>query len=327
VARFNAQVLPRYAADSVWESQVPAAALGRSRPDTLASEGNGRDTFFPHTFAREGRPGQYWIWFERTPMLDSLTLDFAKTTVGALGLGRDATPDFLNVSLSQTDRVGHDYGPLSREELDNLLRLDRALGDFFAYLDATVGAGRWTVALSADHGSPVSPEDLPVAGEDYTGHRVTPDEAARMDSIRARADRAASDPATPGRVVAELKRLPFVADAWTHADLERGVLPDSFAVLARRSIYPGRAGGEFSQQGVEVRFVPGFIVRPRGIDHGAPYWYDRHVPMIFMGPGIAPGKDPSRVATVDFAPTLARLLGVPAPRDLDGKALAGVVRR
>ena len=331
VERFTAEVLPRYAADSVWESTVPAAALGRSRPDTLASEGNGRDTFFPHAFVKEGRPErgprQFWIWLDRTPMLDALTLDFAKATVSALGMGRDATPDLLNVSVSQTDRVGHEYGPLSREELDNLLRLDRALGDFFAHLDATVGAGRWTAALSADHGSPVAPEDLPVAGEAYTGHRMTPAEAATMDSIRARADRNAADPATPAWVVAELKKLPIVVDAWTHASLERGQLPDSFAVLARRSIYPGRAGGEFSRQGVEVRFVPGYMERPRGVDHGAPYWYDRHVPMIFMGPGIAPGRDPSRASTVDFGPTLARLLGVPAPRDLDGKALPGVVGR
>src|SRR6185436_19106444 len=78
--------------------------------------------------------------------------------VTSLGLGRDDAPDFLNVSLSQTDRVGHAYGPLSREQLDNLLRLDRELGEFFTFLDRSVGASRWVVGLSADHGSLVAPE-------------------------------------------------------------------------------------------------------------------------------------------------------------------------
>jgi hypothetical protein len=328
VARFNRDVAPRYAADTVWESTVPAAARGRSRPDTLPSEGNGRDTYFPHRFAAEGRGSRFWAWFERTPMLDALALDFAREAVTSLGLGRDEVPDFLNVSLSQTDRVGHDYGPLSREQLDNLLRLDRGLGEFFAFLDATVGAGRWALGLSADHGAPVSPEDLPQPGEDYAGRRRTPAERAAIDSIRVAANRRAADPTTPAWVAEQARRLPVVADAWTHDELARGqgrVATDSFAVLARRSYYPGRVSGAFGRQGVDVRFVPGFIERARGVDHGSPYWYDRHVPMLFVGPGIAPGRDATRASTTDFAPTLARLLGVPVPGDLDGRALAGVV--
>ena len=322
---FTTTVQSKYLRDSTWANQTPTAALSRAMPDTQPYEGNGVNTFFPHRYSVEGRPGQFWDWLASTPILDAVTIDFAETMVRSLGLGRDAAPDFLNVSLSQTDRIGHAYGPLSREQLDNLLRLDRELGEFFAFLDQTVGAGRWTVALSADHGALSAPETLPQPGEPATGHRMTAAERTALDSILANAERAASDPETPAKVAAALERLPIVVDAYTHAQLLRGTPSDSFAVLARRSLYPGRAAAEVSKYGVEVRFVPGLLGTARGSGHGTPYWYDRHVPMIFMGAGIKAGRDDTRASTTDFAPTLARLLRVRAPGDLDGHALTGVV--
>jgi predicted AlkP superfamily pyrophosphatase or phosphodiesterase len=322
---FTTRVLPRYQRDSVWANTTPAAALGRTSGDTAAWEGDGTHTFFPHRFAVEGRPGRFWDWLAATPMLDALTLDYARTMVTSLGLGRDVSPDFLNVSLSQTDRVGHAYGPMSREQLDNLLRLDRALGDFFEFLDRSVGAGRWVVGLSADHGALLAPETLPHQGEwPASGHRVTAAEREALGALLAEAGRGASDPATPARLAAKLKQLPLVADSYTHEDLLRGTPADSFAVLERRSLYPGRAASDVGKYGVEMRLAPGVLSGPRGTSHGTPYWYDRHVPLVFMGPGIAPGRDAARAATVDFAPTLARVLRVPFPTDLDGHPLAGV---
>jgi predicted AlkP superfamily pyrophosphatase or phosphodiesterase len=325
---FTRKVLPHYARDSVWESRIPAAALGRADRDTAEYEADRVHTFFPHRFADEGRPGRYWDWFSGTPMLDAATIDYAETMVRSLELGRDDAPDFLNVSLSQTDRIGHTYGPRSREQLDNLLSLDRELGEFLTFLDRTVGEGRWVVALSADHGSVLAPETLPQPGEP-AGRRATDAERQQLSAIlrEARQGAAAGNAPDPAKLVEALERLPFVADAYTHAELLSGTPADSFAVLERRSLYPGRAAAEFSPFGVEVRYVEGWQSKETGTSHGTPYWYDRHVPMIFLGPGIPAGRDATRAATVDFAPTLARLLGIPAPSDLDGRVLTGVVGR
>lgn len=324
---FTTRVLPQYARDSVWESRIPASALDRVSADSAPYEGDGVHTAFPHRFVEEAPPGRFWEWLATTPKLDALTLDYAKTMVTALGLGRDGSPDFLNVSLSQTDRVGHAYGPMSHEQLDNLLHLDRVLGEFFTFLDTTVGAGRWVVGLSADHGALLAPETLPQPGESPAGRRATREERAALTAIRRRGDTllVSGDTAVATKTAAALSRLPFVAATYTHAELLRGSPADSFAVLERRSLFPGRAGAEFSVYGVEVRYVEGWMNRTTGTTHGTPYWYDRHVPLIFMGPGIPAGRDTSRAATVDFAPTLARLLGVPTPRDLDGHPLPGVV--
>jgi predicted AlkP superfamily pyrophosphatase or phosphodiesterase len=319
---FTTRALPRYTHDSVWASQIPAAALRLTSADSVPWEGDGVHTSFPHRFAEEGRPGRFWDWFAGTPMLDAATLDYASAMVTSLGLGRDDAPDFLNVSLSQTDRIGHGYGPLSREQLDNLLRLDRELGEFFAFLDRTVGAGRWVVGLSADHGSLVAPE-TPWPGE-ATGRRGTPDEKATLSAIRDTLVRTKDDPGAAERAAAALRRLPFVAAVYTHTELMKGTAADSFAVLQRRALYPGRFAADFSPYGLEVRYVEGWSGYVRGTGHGSPYWYDRHVPLLFMGPGVAGGRDATRASTVDFAPTLARLLGVPVPAAVDGRPLTPV---
>ena len=318
VTAFHNDKLPQHRSETSWTLAAPASALARANPDTAANEADGVNTFFPHTFNAAAGNVPFWVWWENSPFVDALTLEMAETMVTSLELGRDDAPDFLNVSLSATDRIGHRFGPNSREQLDNLLRLDRKLGEFFAFLDRTVGKGRWTMMLSADHGVVDSPEDLRARGE--FGHRLTPAESAKLDSLRARADSAQDKKAAARELVASLKKLPIVADAWTHDELARAQT-DTFAILQQRSMWPGRMIGRFSRQGVEFRYRPGIYGAPRGSGHGQMYWYDRHVPMIFMGPGIRPSRDPSRAATVDFAPTFASLLGISYPRDLDGKVL------
>ena len=322
IDRFHDEVLAPLASDSVWSSQVPTALLGRSDPDTADYEGDDAGPVFPHRFAGPGERTHFWGWFERTPMLDQATLELAKVAVTEEGLGRDAIPDFLSVSLSQTDRVGHDFGPLSREQLDNLLRLDAELGAFFAFLDSVVGPGRWVLGLSADHGVLVTGHESRV-GESAAARRWTPEEEAALEEVQSQAAEGAG--MTPAAVASALEELDYVTEAWTHQELASGAAADSFAALERNSLYPGRAREEVSRWGVEMRFEPNFLDRELGSGHGTPYWYDRHVPMLFYGPGVPAGRDSTRAATVDFAPTLARLLGIRFPEDLDGAPLEGVV--
>jgi predicted AlkP superfamily pyrophosphatase or phosphodiesterase len=322
VTAFNDKLQQRYRSDTLWASRIPSSMIARSNKDSLPSEGDGVHTAFPHTFGNEGSPNAFWAWWSSTPDLDAATIEMAETMVTSLGLGKDNSPDFLNVSASATDRVGHAFGPNSREQLDNLLRLDKELGAFFDFLDRTVGRNKWTVMLTADHGVLDSPEDLQARGE--YGHRLTMAERKTLDSLRLDADQANDPRAAAVKLRDALKKLPIIGDAWTHEQLDHGQPADSFEVLQRNSRWPGREEGIFSREGVEIRFIPGILLGARGSSHGTPYFYDRHVPMIFMGPGIPAGRDPSHAATVDFAPTVARILGIPMPTDLDGHPLTAV---
>jgi predicted AlkP superfamily pyrophosphatase or phosphodiesterase len=332
---FNDKLRERFGSDTVWQSTVPASMASRSDNDTVATEGDGIHTAFPHTFREEGTPNRFWQWWSTIPDLDLATIDLAETMVTSLGMGRDDVTDFLNVSASSTDRVGHAYGPDSREQLDNLLRLDRELGQFFDFLDKTVGKGKWTMMLTADHGILDLPEDIQARGG--SARRLNATDKATFDSLRAIANNASDPKAAAVRLRDDLKKLPVIANAWTQDQLKTGEPADSFEVLRRHAMWPGREAGVFSRDGVEIQFVPGVIFsettnpagsiafRPRGTNHGSPYYYDRHVPMIFMGPGIAPGRDASRARTIDFAPTFAALLGITYPADLDGKPLSAIV--
>jgi predicted AlkP superfamily pyrophosphatase or phosphodiesterase len=104
---------------------------------------------------------------------------------------------------------------------------------------------------------------------------------------------------------------------WTADEMREGRGPAPFAALYHNSWDEVR-GGDF-----EIQPEPGclFTTYPTGTNHGSPYLPDRAVPLVFLGPGIATGRVPGRAATVDLAPSLAALLGIPAPPDLDGKAL------
>lgn len=324
VEEFGRRWLARSAADTVWESTVPARAAGLSRPDTFPYEGDGVHTFFPHRFSQEGRGStamDYFRWMARTPLVDAATLGLARAAVEALGLGADRAVDLLAVSLSAADYVGHDYGPLSREQLDNLLRLDRELAEFLAFLDRAVGEGRYIVALTADHGVLEIPEYLAERGE--PARRVSFTELAPALEAARRAAAGSDTAGAAARVAAALERFDFVADAMTGEELAGGEPADSFIALFQRSYYPKRAAPPLGRYGVEVRFRERVLVTARrtGTSHGSPYLYDRHVPVVVVAPGLAPGRSAERVRTVDLAPTLARLAGVPVPADLDGRAL------
>ncbi len=318
VRAFNEAAMPALWADTVWNSRVPPAEAHRSRPDTAAYEGDGVHTSFPHRFGAEAKGegrGALLAWMQGTPAPDAALGALAGVALRELDLGRRGHLDFLSVAFSQTDYVGHLYGPLSREQMDNLLRLDQVLGTLFDELDREVGAGRWVAALSADHGVLTEPEWRKSEGE--PGARLGSADLARVLRY------AAAPPEDPVAAIEGLEALGSIAAVYGRSELERGAVPDSFAVLYRNSLYPGRVRGPLARAGLEVRQTEGtaWSTAPTGTTHGSPYWYDRWVPLVFLGAGVLPGVSEATVYTVDAAPTLARLAGVPTPEDLDGKPI------
>jgi predicted AlkP superfamily pyrophosphatase or phosphodiesterase len=325
VTRFNDTRMPEILGDTLWTDQVPEKYRHLARPDSAPYEGDGIHSTFPHAASLEAYPGiqSYNAWALAQPRADRAVQLLAQEAVKELELGRRGHVDYLGLSFSATDYVGHAFGPFSQEQLDNLLHLDQQLGELFTFLDRQVGEGRWVVALSADHGVMAMPEYLVASGEDPNAMRV---EAGLLSAgLQEALQEAAADGATGDELAERTARLVeargLVAKAYTHRELAVGMPADSFATLFRNSYYPGRAGGILSRFGVEIRYgyhnliIPG----PTRTTHGSVYWYDRHVPFMLMGPGVEHGVSDAPVYTVDVAPTLAALAGVSAPVDLDGK--------
>ena len=326
VRRFNERVIPESQTDSTWWSEVPEQVLAQSRPDTSMYEADGINSAFPHVFGeRQDRdpPQGFHEWLATTPMVDALVLEIARAAIEGENLGDDDTPDLLAISLSQTDQIGHAFGPNSREQLDNLLRLDRELGLFFDYLDARMRGRSYVVAFTADHGILEIPEFIQNRGE--PGVRLTRDALMELQAkfngvVRENAGKGVD--AVPKALVEVVRALPWVARAWTHTDLLSAELTDSMSVYVRNSLHPDRPGSLLSRFGVEFLTEPNHLTWdiPKGTTHRTPYLYDRRVPFILMGPGIVAGTDEERVSPMDLAPTLARIADVPYPDDLDGTA-------
>jgi arylsulfatase A-like enzyme len=334
LSRFNEAGMSSYRGDSVWVSTVPPEAAHLSAPDTAELEADGVHTHFPHRFfdeVEDARREDFFFWFEQTPMLDRATLVLAQVAVSEEGLGQqEGRTDFLSLSLSQTDRVGHTYGPLSREQMDNLLRLDRNLGRFFEFLDDFVGRDRYVVGFTSDHGVLTAPERIKDGGLRLTDDHRKELEGSLLSAIEEAGRRGEFDPI---QAMAEaVGRLPFVGRAYTQTDLlleqpgdsgSGGELGDSLFALFRNSYTPGRAGGLLSTYGVEMWWAEETLSWnfKQATTHGSPYHYDRWVPLILMGPGVEAGQVEDPVRPMDLAPTLAAWAGIPYPDDLDGESL------
>ncbi|UCC82791.1 MAG: alkaline phosphatase family protein [Gemmatimonadota bacterium] len=331
VARFHEDVLSQFFSDSTWELTVPQAAHRLARADSAEFEYRGTHTAFPHNYRQEvdeeeaGDPQEFYNWWDHTPALDAAVLAFGEAAVNELSLGRRGSVDYLALGLSQLDRVGHRFGPLSLEQLDAILRLDRALGEFLEFLDSTVGEGRYVVGFSSDHGVLPIPEYPDELG--LSKRRITSDE---WRAVRDAAGNAAASSGSPteaeAALVEALEAADFIADVMTLDELASGEPADSFVALYQRSYCPVRLAGSLARQGLVVRLVEGAHSSSDATTHGTPYVYDRHVPLILMGPGVPAGSSDDAVRTVDMAPTLAELAGIPYPDDLDGRPLIRAAR-
>ena len=302
---------------------------------------------FPHALVGKGGSpdAQFYEAWETSPYSDEYLGRLAAASVDALKLGQGAGTDFLGISFSALDLVGHDFGPTSHEVQDMLVRLDRTIGALLAHLDQRVGPGKYVVALTGDHGAAPIPEQVAALGLD----------AGRLDSalVRRAVQRALEaalglgpprvvrsqsgdlileapvveklrrDPQVLDQVLKAARNVPGVAAAYFAEHLEAHAAagdPDARAALV--SYYPGRSG--------DLVVVPKpywFFVAADGssqpgsaTSHGTMYGYDRQVPIVLFGAGIRPGEYLRTASPADIAPTLAFLCGVTLA-DADGEVL------
>jgi predicted AlkP superfamily pyrophosphatase or phosphodiesterase len=315
---------------------------------------DGWTTTFPHALrGKEGSAAPDAAFYEQwatSPFADTYLTKLAETAVDSIGLGKSKGTDFLGVSYSSVDYVGHTFGPRSREIQDILVRLDKDLGDLFAFLDKHVGAGNYVVALTADHGVAPIPADMQKTGVD-AGVLSLPELQARIEkaleplnytkpAVARMAgneiyfsegiyERLKADPAAMKAVLDAISTIPGVAAVYCAQELGNGTTPIAqtrkAAVL---SYFAGRSGDLYILQ------KPYWLTdssaegskRVTGTGHGTPYNYDQHVPVFFMGFGIQPGEYFEPVTPADIAPTLGALTGVTlATRD--GRVLAEALKK
>jgi arylsulfatase A-like enzyme len=267
-------------------------------------------------------------------------------------LGQDTVPDYLAISFSSSDYVGHMFGASSLESEDNLARLDRTLADLFAYVDKKVGLANTLIVLSADHGQPEAPGYLHELGIDnarYFDTRAldrTPAITALKNQFGIGEElikayfhpyiylnrhlirkKGLDQAVVENAVAAELKKFDGVADAVSSTALQTGHLPNTpmmHAVL--NNFHPKRSGDIYLVFEPNV-FINDFDGLTVASTHGSPWSYDTFVPIMFAGADLQPVKVSRPVTPYDIASTLAVYLGVKSPSGSIGKPLSEVVGR
>ena len=278
-----------------------------------------------------------------SPHGNTITAEMAKAAVLAEGMGKDEITDFLAVSFSSPDYIGHSFGPNSWEMVDDYVRLDEELGKLFDFLDTTVGKGKYTSFLSADHAVAHVPgfmkENKLPAGtindkDIITGLNAGLKEKFGVDNAvlslfnyqvhfnREKLDSTKADKAGMIRyVVSSLKKLEAVSNAFATAEILTTPMPQVLREKLANGFYYNRNGD------VQIVLKPGYIDGgATGTTHGLWYPYDAHIPLLWYGWGIKKGSLNREVYMHDIASTLAALLHIQMPSGNIGKPITEVLQ-
>ena len=302
----------------------PDAGVGERPPA-------GWNGLFPHPInGRGGIDTQFFNLWQASPLADAYLGRLAASLVDSFSLGQRRTTDYLGVSFSVLDDVGHAFGPESREVEDVLRQLDVTLGTLIGHLDAKVGRANYVLALSADHG--VAPIPIPPKG----GRLVTEDLRERIEDALLSAwgplqkgtyvesvnftdvyfaggvfDRLRADTQLLSMVIRSLEGIPGVARVLRTDQLSK-TSKDPMIRRAALSYMSGRSG-DLMVVPKEYWFLGGRNVAV-GTTHGTPHDYDTHVPVILFGGAVKSARSSANVTPADIAPTLGSLAGVRLPQ-------------
>lgn len=352
VQKFNARKLPDQYLSQEWKTVYPIEQYTESGADDTPYESKigGKDRpVFPYDLKTLRKSGDYDL-LSTVPFINDYVTEMAKAALDGEKLGQGQTTDFLALSFSQTDILGHGVGPNAVEIQDTYIRLDKNLEDLFKTLDAKVGAGKYTVFLSADHAVAdvaqylkdnkvpsgyFSPANLKASLSDFLAQYFPGKdiiEAIDGDQIFFNQEAFHNDPKASGvellvateLVVNYLMAQDGIANAYSENVIRQGRFDEKgIKGMVIRGYHAKRSG--------DIIFIleSGWYSagRVQGTTHGSPYMYDTNVPILFYGFGIPKGSTVKYHTVTDIAPTLAVLLSIKFPSGTTGEPIQEIFDR
>jgi predicted AlkP superfamily pyrophosphatase or phosphodiesterase len=295
-------------------------------------------TTFPYNLAELAPKNGQFDLLKSTPYGNSITADFAIAALEGENLGADDFTDFLTVSFSSTDYIGHNFGVNSKEIEDAYIRLDRELGRLLKALDEKVGEGNYTLFLTADHGGGDVPsylqsvkipagyfedqafeDDLNKFVEEKFGNKHLIEKVSNYQIFFNYETLAKEkiEASTLEKAIAHfVLQRPQINRVFTRTQFEANEFRSGISGLVQKGFNQRRSG--------DVIFVlkPAVISYSKtGSTHGSGFSYDTHAPLIFFGKGIPHGNTSKRSEVSDIAPTISTILGISFPSANSGKPL------
>jgi predicted AlkP superfamily pyrophosphatase or phosphodiesterase len=328
-----------------WKLLYDSASYVNSTPDLEPYEGKysyESGPVFDHELASQ--IGKNYDILRASPMGNTMTVAIAKAALINEKLGQRNATDMLAISFSSPDGIGHTFGPNSREQEDGFLRLDKDLGDLLNFLDAKVGKGQYLLFLSADHGVAHVPgflkeHDIPAGNVNATSmfnelntrlkERFNTDSLIRStynDQVYFNNEKIASNNldvvAIKNWLIDYLGRKEYIARVLDITKMEETPLPPKIKEMLVNGYQPKRSGDlQLVFQSQWIEFMGG------GTTHGSWNPYDSHIPLLWYGWKIKPGKTNREVYMTDIAPTVAALLRIQMPSGCVGKVIEEVTNQ
>jgi hypothetical protein len=345
VVKFNDKNRPGQLVEKGWNTLYPINTYRQSDADNEDYEGRFTgeiNSSFPHDLKTIYSKNKFS--FRPTPFGNTITLEFAKEALDAYQLGRGVATDFLTINIASTDYVGHQYGPNSIEIEDTYLRLDKELAGFFQMLDAKIGKGQYLLFLTADHGVAhgigfMEKHELPA---DFWYGSLAADTLNKMLTAKFHSSSLVRSvmnfqvnfnlnkittenldfDAIKKTTVEFLQRQPGILFAVDMALIGRAPVPEPLKTMMTNGYYFKRSGQ------VQIILNPGWYdaYSKTGSTHGTSNPYDTHIPLLWYGWNIRPGKLNREVHMTDISATLAALLHIQMPNGCIGHVIEEVVR-
>lgn len=348
---FNAKKLPETYLKQDWNTLYPINTYSQSSADNSKYEGLFRGSEAPTFPIKTSAIYNNNLGLIRTtPYGNTLSIDFAKAAINAERLGQNGVTDFLALSLSSPDYVGHQFGVNAIEIEDLYLRLDKDLAAFFTFLDTKIGKGQYTVFLTADHGAAhntafLKDHNIPAGTwddaqvirglnaqllEKHKGERLV----LSFSNYQVHLNNAVikrlklNEDAIKNDCVQYLQQQPAIAFV---VDMQKAQTANIPADLRERIIngYNAERSGA-----IQIILKPGWFSgrtpaagrTPTGTSHGTWNPYDAHIPFVLMGWGIKHGSTTRETHMTDIAPTIAALLHIQAPNGTIGKPVGEALK-
>jgi predicted AlkP superfamily pyrophosphatase or phosphodiesterase len=325
---YNAKKMPSEYLKKGWDLLLTADSYTQSSPDDVAWEGKlpgAKKPVFPYELA--GLAGDAFGVVTDTPWGNTITKEMAIEAIKGENLGKGKDTDFLAISFSSTDKIGHRAGPNSVEQQDDFLKLDREFADLFGFLDTWVGKGEYTVFLTADHGvvdvpgfaaehklpsGLVDRKILTASVTDALNEAFGKDKyvvSTENNQLYLDHDLLKKKKITVAEIAAVVResalKVPGIADIIDLSDMGKAPLNTYQLELYKNNVNAKRSGD------IQVLAQPGwFYGTSTGTSHGTPYNYDTQVPFVLFGWGVKHGETLRRTSVSDIAPTISSLLHI-----------------
>ncbi|CAI8431074.1 MAG: Calcium-transporting ATPase [Polaribacter sejongensis] len=346
VTNFNSDNKADEYLNTSWETLYDIKSYTNSRNDDNIFEEKlaGQKTpTFPKNLKKLRKKNGNFNLLKTVPAGNTFTVDFAKAAIIGENLGKSEYTDFLALSFSSTDYIGHKYGVAAVEIEDTYLRLDKDLADFFDFLDQQVGKNAYTLFLTADHAAVHVPsylQSLKIPAhylktkkfkkfllkvtkkyfnsieliENVSNYQIFLDKD-KIESLGFEVNTVAQ------KLADEVVSFDEIYKAVTARTLQTTHF--STGILnALQNGYNQKLSGE-----VLMIPNPATLMRgKKGTSHGSGYSYDTHIPLIFYGNGIQKGASTKKYNITDIAPTIANLLDIEAPNGTNGVVIDEVLK-